>query len=66
LFFYENFFPFSSLYANVGALLSQEILLVPSHLSPKSTHNGDAQIDDHMNFPKILVVTPLRDHAAQK
>jgi hypothetical protein len=52
--FDENVFPFASLHPNAGALLKQEILLLPSNASFYS--EGVENIDNH-----VSPIVPLSD-----
>jgi histone deacetylase 1/2 len=60
--FDENVFPFASLNPNVGSILHQEILLLPS--DPITSHVGDARIDDPMTIPILLVATNPAENVA--
>jgi hypothetical protein len=52
--FDENIFPFEALRPNAGALLKQEILLLPSFISPEGAHT----FDDHMTNIVPVVTAP--------
>ena len=52
--FDENVFPFASLHPNVGALLKQQILLLPS--STFSSNEGVPNIDNH-----VSPIVPITD-----
>jgi hypothetical protein len=54
--FDENVFPFASLHPNAGALLKQQILLLPS--STSSSHEGTQNIDNHMS--PIVPITDVQ------
>ena len=54
--FDETVFPFASLHPNAGQRLRDEILLLPQNSISTLSNIGDAQIDDHMPLPIILVV----------
>jgi hypothetical protein len=53
--FDENVFPFESLHPNTGSRLCNDILLLPPDLSPTTSNNEGAHVDDHM--PIIHIVT---------
>jgi histone deacetylase 1/2 len=54
--FDENVFPFQGLHPNVGALLKQQIFLLPLDTPNEGAHN----IDDHMP-PIVPITNPLYD-----
>jgi hypothetical protein len=58
--FDENVFPFASLCPNAGALIKQEILLLPS-LS--SSHEGIQNIDNHVSIVPITDALQVEDTA---
>ena len=62
--FDENVFPFASLHPNAGALLKQQILLLPS--STSSSHEGTQNIDNHMSpVVPITNVQQVEEAAAE-
>jgi histone deacetylase 1/2 len=62
VFFDEDAFPFASLNPNVGSIMRQQILLLPS--DPITSHVGDAQIDDPMTIPILPVATNPAENVA--
>jgi hypothetical protein len=55
--FDENIFPFASLHSNAGARLREEILLLPTHASSTTSHEG---VHIHDNVHIIPITNPLQ------
>jgi hypothetical protein len=54
--FDEQVFPFAELHPNAGCRLRNEILLLPTDISSFTSTIGDAQTNDYMPLPIVLVV----------